>query len=75
MKRNARPFSRKKKRKPNKEARANRQGKLLLAEYEGKEVLVHAVIQRISSSTVTGTDIGRQHAGHYVSRSSRNLLF
>lgn len=60
MKRNAHLFSRKKKRKPNKEARANRQGKLLLAEYEGKEVLVHAVIQRISSSTVTRTDIGRQ---------------
>ena len=60
MKRNTHHYNRKRKKKTNKAAKACKKGKLQLAKYEGEEVTLHAVIQRISTPTITGSEIGYQ---------------
>jgi len=60
MKQNTHHYNRKRRKKTNKAAKACRKGKLQLAQYEGEEVTLHAVIQRISAPTITGSEIGYQ---------------
>ena len=68
MKQNTHHYNRKRRKKTNKAAKACRKGKLQLAQYEGEEVTLHAVIQRISAPTLTRSprlklgDSGRNEA-------------